>query len=444
MKEKRASFGSKLGMVAAAAGSAVGLGNLWRFPSEAADGGGALFIMVYILLVLFFGVPVMMAEFLIGRSSRVNASAAFARLSPHGHWSWVGRLGILASFVILGFYMVVAGWMLDYMYQSMSGNLAEVSQFSLQFEGLLANKGRQVGLMLVFVLLTAFFIYSGVQKGIERSAKIMMPVLFVLMIILMIKSVSLEGASEGLSFLFKPNFSDVKPTIFIDAMGQAFFSLSLGMAAMLTYASYFSKDTDLTKTAIQVSLLDTVVALLAGLIIFPSAFALAANSETIVDSLVAGGPGLLFITLPELFNEMQGAMVWSSMFFLLLGLAALTSTISLMEVVTVYVMEEYKMTRNRALLYVVLGVVVLGVFSAIYPWFFDLLDMATAKVMLPIGGLFISIFVGWHLDRRIVEAQLTNDGSLNYSVRFLKGYSFILKYIAPVAIIVIFAYGFIG
>lgn len=444
MKEKRASFGSKLGMVAAAAGSAVGLGNLWRFPSEAADGGGALFIMVYILLVLFFGVPVMMAEFLIGRSSRVNASAAFVRLSPHRHWSWVGRLGILASFVILGFYMVVAGWTLDYIYQSMSGNLAEVSQFSLQFEGLLANKVRQVSLMLVFVLLTAFFIYSGVQKGIERSAKIMMPVLFVLMIVLMIKSVSLEGASEGLSFLFKPDFTSVKPTIFIDAMGQAFFSLSLGMAAMLTYASYFSKDTDLTKTAIQVSLLDTLVAMLAGLIIFPSAFALAANSETIVDSLVAGGPGLLFITLPELFNEMQGAMVWSSMFFLLLGLAALTSTISLMEVVTVYVMEEYKMTRNRALLYVVLGVVVLGVFSAIYPWFFDLLDMATAKVMLPIGGLFISIFVGWHLDRRIIEAQLTNDGSLNYSVRFLKGYSFILKYIAPVAIIIIFAYGFIG
>lgn len=272
----------------------------------------------------------------------------------------------------------------------------------------------------------------------------MMPMLFLLLILLSVRSLSLDGAKEGVDFLFKPNLKEVKSTVFIDAMGQAFFSLSLGMGCMLTYASYFRKSTDITRTAIQVSVLDTMVALLAGLVIFPSAFALAGNTDMIVDKLVAGGPGLLFITLPELFAQMKGAMIWSSMFFLLLGIAALTSTISLMEVVTVYLMEEYKMTRKRALQFVVLGVLILGTFSATYPWFFNLLDMASAKFMLPVGGLFISLFVGWYLDKKIVTAELTNNGSLNLSIRFLKTYSFILKFFAPAAILLIFIYGLLG
>ena len=444
MSEKRSTFGSKLGMVAAAAGSAVGLGNIWRFPSETADGGGALFIIVYILCILFFGVPVMIAEFLVGRSSRANAAGAFHKLSPGTQWKWVGRLGVLTGFVILGFYMVVCGWTLDYLTQSVSGKLLQVNDFSENFNQLLGNKVRQTGWMFFFVLLTAYFIYAGVQKGIENSAKIMMPLLFVLLIVLSVKSISLDGAMAGIEFLFKPNLEEVKPTVFIDAMGQAFFSLSLGMGCMMTYASYFRKNTNLAKTAVQVSLLDTLVALLAGLVIFPSAFALAGSSNSIVEKLVAGGPGLLFITLPELFAQMKGPMVWSSMFFLLLALAALTSTISLMEVVTVYLHEEYKMTRKRALQYVVLGVVILGTFSAAYPWFFNLLDMASAKLMLPIGGLFISLFVGWYLDKKIVQAELSNDGNLKISLSFLKVYSFILKFFAPAAILAIFIYGLLG
>mgnify|MGYP002737576829 CR=1 FL=1 len=444
MNEKRLGFGSKLGMVAAAAGSAVGLGNIWRFPSETADGGGALFIFVYILCILFFGVPVMMAEFLVGRSSRANAVGAFHKLAPGTQWKWIGRLGVLTGFVILGFYMVVCGWTLDYLFQSLTGSLNNVSDFSENFNLLLASKGKQIGLMVLFVFMTAYFIYAGVQKGIEKSAKIMMPMLFLLLIILSVRSLSLEGAKEGVDFLFKPNLAEAKSTMFIDAMGQAFFSLSLGMGCMMTYSSYFGRNTNLAKTAMQVSVLDTLVAILAGLVIFPSAFALASNSETIVDQLVAGGPGLLFITLPELFVQMKGAMVWSSMFFLLLSLAALTSTISLMEVVTVYLIEEYKMTRKRALQYVVIGVLILGTISSVYPWFFNFLDVASAKFMLPIGGLFISLFVGWYLDKRIVQVELTNNGALKYSVRFLKIYSFILKYFAPIAILSIFIYGFIG
>ena len=267
MNEKRSTFGSKLGMVAAAAGSAVGLGNIWRFPSETADGGGAIFIIVYIACILFFGIPLMVAEFLIGRSSKANASGAFDKLAPGTQWKWVGRLGVLTGFIILGFYMVVCGWTVDYIIQSVTGSLKNVNDFSANFNTLLTNSPKQIGLMVFFVFLTAYFIFAGVQKGIERSAKIMMPVLFLLLIILVVRAMSLEGAKAGIDFLFKPDFQEVKSTVFLDAMGQAFFSLSLGMGCMLTYASYFKDNTNLTKTAVQVSVLDTLVALLAGMVI---------------------------------------------------------------------------------------------------------------------------------------------------------------------------------
>ena len=444
MSETRSTFGSKLGMVAAAAGSAVGLGNIWRFPSETADGGGAIFIIVYVACILFFGIPLMVAEFMIGRSSKANASGAFDKLAPGTQWKWVGRLGVLTGFIILGFYMVVCGWTVDYIIQSVTGSLKGVNDFSVNFNTLLSNSPKQIGLMVFFVFLTAYFIFAGVQKGIERSAKIMMPLLFLLLIVLVVRAMSLDGAKAGIDFLFKPDFQEVKSTVFLDAMGQAFFSLSLGMGCMLTYASYFKDNTNLTKTAVQVSVLDTLVALLAGMVIFPSAFALTTNPDTIVSDLVAGGPGLLFITVPELFNQMQGSMIWSAMFFVLLALAALTSTISLMEVVTVYISEEHKISRRKALLLVVIGVLVLGTISAISSQFFNILDVASAKVMLPVGGLFISLFVGWYLDKKIVQPQLTNDGKIKLGVSSLKGYSFILKFLAPIAILLIFLYGLIG
>ncbi len=444
MSIQRTTFGSKLGMVAAAAGSAVGLGNIWRFPSEAADGGGAIFILIYLACILFFGIPLMIAEFIIGRASKTNASGAFDKLSPGTQWKWVGRLGVLTGFVILGFYMVVCGWTVSYFMQSVSGNLHNVSDFSANFNALLANSPKQILLMAFFVLLTAYFIFAGVQKGIERSAKTMMPILFLLLIILGAKALSLPDAKAGIDFLFKPDFQEVKSTVFLDAMGQAFFSLSIGMGCMMTYASYFKDSTNLTKTAVQVSFLDSLVAILAGLVIFPSAFALATNPDTIVSDLVAGGPGLLFITVPELLSQMQGSMVWSAMFFLLLSLAALTSTISLMEVVTLYIHEEQRISRKKALAFVVAGVLVLGTISAISSQFFNLLDVFSAKVMLPVGGLFISLFVGWYLDKKIIAAQITNNGKLNFGISFLKVYSFILKFLAPIAILLIFLYGFIG
>jgi len=444
MSEKRVTFASKIGIVAAAAGSAVGLGNIWRFPSQTADGGGAIFILVYLGCILFFGIPLMVSEFVVGRASRANTAGAFHKLAPGTQWKWVGRLGVLTGFVIMGFYMVVCGWTLDYFFQSLSGNLHGVSDFSANFNSLLGNPTRQIGWMILFTLLTAFFILSGVKKGIEQSAKILMPILFLLLLLLAIRAVMLDGSFQGLNFLFKPSMEHVKPTLFLDAMGQAFFSLSIGMGCMITYGSYFNNDINFTKTAIQVSLLDSLVAILAGIIIFPSAFALTANPGTIVDELVAGGPGLLFITLPELFNQMPLSMVWATIFFCLVSIAALTSTISLMEVVTVYLHEEYALSRRRSTLLVAIGVIILGVISSLSAPFFNILDVASAKFMLPLGGLFISLFVGWYLDKQLVYAQFTNEGTLKQSYWFLKIYIFLLRYVAPIAILAIFIYGLAG
>lgn len=441
MHEKRTTFASKLGIILAAAGSAVGLGNIWRFPSETAGGGGAVFILVFVGCVLFFGIPVMIAEFIIGRASRANTAGAYKKLAPKTRWKFVGYLGILTGFVIMGFYFVVCGWTLDFFMQSIIGELQTVTDYSGNFNRLLQNPIRQVFWLILFVAITAYFIISGVKKGIERSSKIFMPILFVLLIILAIRSMTLESASEGLAFLFKPTIEKIKPTVFLDAMGQAFFSLSLGMGCMSTYASYFRNDSNLAKSSMQVAFLDVMVAILAGMVIFPAAFALSANNDSIVSELVAGGPGLLFITLPNLFNQMPLSMVWSSMFFLLLALAALTSTISLLEVVTLFLHEEHKISRKRSTLYVAIGSIALGIVSSFSPHFFGFLDFASAKVLLPLAGFFISLFVGWHLEKSLIIAQLTNNDKLKYSKTFIKVYIFILRYIAPVAILAIFLYG---
>ena len=441
MSKRRIKFASKLGLIAASAGSAVGLGNIWRFPSEAADGGGALFIFLYILCILFFGVPLMLGEFIIGRAGRANATGAFQKLAPNTSWKWIGRLGVLTGLFIMGFYMVVCGWTMEYVVQSVSGRLMKTDSFEDNFAWLLQNDVRQIIWMTFFTLLTSFFVLSGVKKGIEQSAKILMPTLFLILVVLAIRSITLPGSIEGLVFLFKPNLDTVKPTIFLDAMGQAFFSLSIGMGTMAVYGSYFRDESNLHKIALQVSILDVLVAILAGIVIFPAAFALTQSPDTIVSSLVAGGPGLLFITIPDLFKHLPLSSFWSTLFFTLLAVAALTSTISLMEVVTSYLHEEFKMLRRNAVTIVSMVVVVLGVAASISSSFFNTLDFLSAKIMLPLGGLFISIFIGWYLDRKITIAQLTNKGTIPISIRFIKIYAFILKYIAPVGIVGIFVYG---
>ena len=405
---KRANFGTKLGVILASAGSAVGLGNIWRFPYMTGEYGGAAFILTYLGCVLLFGAPIMMAEFIIGRRSQSNTARAYQKLAPGTQWRWVGRMGVLAGFLILSYYSVVAGWTLEYL------------------------------------LLTHFIVVRGVEKGIERSSKVMMPALFILLLILAVCAILLPGAGSGIEFLLKPNFSKVDGSVLLAAMGQAFFSLSVGMGCLCTYASYFKPDTNLPKTAFSVAVIDTLVAILAGFIIFPAAFAVGIQPDS--------GPGLLFVTLPNVFQQAFGnvpfiAALLAVMFYILLALAALTSTISLHEVVTAYLYEEFNMSRVKAARLVTGGCIVLGTLCSLslgigsdYTLFgmtlFDFFDFITAKLMMPLGGFFISLFTGWYLDKKIVREELTNRGTLRLRIYGL--IVFLLKFVAPIGIAFIF------
>lgn len=445
-KNNRANFGSKLGVILASAGSAVGLGNIWRFPFETGNHGGAAFILIYLGCVLFFGIPIMVAEFSIGRHSRANTAGAYQKLAPGTHWRWVGRMGVLAGFLILGYYSVVAGWTLEYIVQAGTNAFAgqSANDFIASFNGFIAHPWRPALWMVAFMLMTHFIIVKGVERGIEKSAKIMMPMLFLLLIVLAVCSVSLPGAGAGIEFLLKPDFSKVDGNVLLGAMGQAFFSLSLGMGCLCTYASYFRNDTNLPKTALNVGWIDTMVAILAGFIIFPAAFSVGIQPDA--------GPSLLFITLPNVFQQAFGNLSWlavilSIMFYVLLALAALTSTISLHEVVTAYLHEEFNLTRGRAAKLVTAGCTFLGVLCSLSLGvgkeltifgltLFDLFDFLTAKIMLPLGGFFIAIFTGWYLDKRIVWEEVSNNGTLPKAVYRI--WLFLLKYIAPIGIGFIF------
>lgn len=445
-KKERGNFGSKLGVILASAGSAVGLGNIWRFPYETGNHGGAAFILIYLGCILLLGLPIMIAEFLIGRHSQANTARAYQILAPGTQWRWVGRMGVLAGFLILGYYSVVAGWTLEYIFEAVSNSFAgkTPAEFISSFQSFSSNPWRPALWLTLFLLATHFIIVKGVEKGIEKSSKIMMPTLFIIILILVGCSVTLPGAGKGIEFLLKSDFSKVDGNVFLGAMGQAFFSLSLGMGCLCTYASYFSKNTNLTRTAFSVGIIDTFVAVLAGFIIFPAAFSVGIQPDA--------GPSLIFITLPNVFQQAFSgipilAYIFSVMFYVLLALAALTSTISLHEVVTAYLHEEFNFTRGKAARLVTTGCILLGIlcslslgvtkeFTIFGLGMFDLFDFVTAKLMLPLGGLLISIFTGWYLDKKLVWSEITNNGTLK--VPTYKLIIFILKYVAPIAISVIF------
>ncbi len=442
----RANFGTKLGVILASAGSAVGLGNIWRFPYMTGEYGGAAFILTYLGCVLLFGAPIMMAEFLIGRRSRSNTARAYQKLAPGTPWRWVGRMGVLAGFLILSYYSVVAGWTLEYIVDAAVGNFADKgpAEFVQFYNSFVSNPWLPVVWTIVFLVGTHLIIVKGVEKGIERSSKVMMPALFVLLLILAVCAILLPGSGRGIEFLLKPDFSKVDGSVLLAAMGQAFFSLSLGMGCLCTYASYFKSDTNLPRTAFSVAIIDTAVAILAGVIIFPAAFAVGIQPDS--------GPGLLFVTLPNVFQQAFGnvpfiAALLAVMFYILLALAALTSTISLHEVVTAYLHEEFNLSRGKAARMVTGGCIVLGTLCSLslglgrdYTLFgmtlFDLFDFVTAKLMLPLGGFFIALFTGWFLDKKIVREELTNQGALRLRIYGL--IIFLLKFVAPIGIAFVF------
>jgi len=441
----RVNFGSKIGAILAAAGSAVGLGNIWRFPYEAGNHGGAAFILIYLVCVFAMGMPIMIAEFTVGRHAKASTGKAFGVLAPGTQWKWIGTLGVLAGLLILGYYSVVAGWTLEYILASLGGGFADKTSddFVAIFQNFSQDPIRPLIWLLAFLFLTHFIVIKGVKDGIEKSSKVMMPVLFILIVVLACCSISLPGAGKGLEFLLKPDFSKVDADVFLGAMGQAFFSLSLGMGCLSTYASYFGKETQLGKTALSVGVIDTFVAILAGLIIFPAAFSVGIQPDA--------GPSLIFITLPNVFQQAFGgipflATIFSLLFYVLLALAALTSTISLHEVVTAYLNEQFGLRRSRAAGLVTGFCIITGVLSSLSlgVWedkmfglgFFDLLDFVTAKIMLPLSGFLVCLFVGWYLKRSVSFGELTNGGRLN--APYFPAYMFILKFLAPIAILLIF------
>lgn len=436
----RATLGSRLGAVLVAAGSSVGLGNIWRFPYVAGENGGGAFLLIYIASVLLLGLPLMVAEFSLGRATHSNAVGAFRRIDRR--WAPLGYLSVLTPFLILGFYFVVAGWTAEYFVHSITGEFirySEASEYAAAFGRFISNPWRPLGYTLLIIAATHWIVVSGVKKGIERSSQVMMPLLFVILAVLAVHAAVMPGSGAGLRFFLQPDFSKVTAGTVLTALGQAFFSLSLGMGIMVTYASYFKQETDLRHTALQVILLDTLVAVLAGILIFPAVFSAGIEPSS--------GPSLVFVTLPSIFNGMPLGMVWSAVFFLLLILAALTSTISLHEVTTAYLHEEWHLSRRAAARITTLAEAALATAASLSlgvmnGWkicsmnLFDALDYLTANIMLPAGGLLTSLFVGWVVDRKVLRAELGSRSPL--SERLLRIFVFLLRYLCPAILLLVF------
>lgn len=442
---ERENFSSKIGIVLASAGSAVGLGNVWRFPIEAGQNGGAAFIFIYVVCILVLGLPIMISEFVVGRRTHANTAGAYRILSNGSPWKWVGRLGVFAGWFILCYYGVVGAWTMHYAYLSATNAFEGVParEYGAMFDNFSSNPWLPTLWLFLFVGLLHFVIVRGVQSGIERSAKVMMPTLFLITILLVVCSVTLPGASRGVEFLLKPDWSRVNSETVLQAMGQAFYSLSLGMGCLCTYASYFDGKTQLAKMAVHVSLIDTVIAIMAGFIIFPSVFNIGMNPNE-----MGVGASLTFISLPNVFQHAFGdgsmlAVLFSAMFYFLLFVAALTSAISLHEVATAYMTEEFHFTRRRAATLVTVTILMLGTLCSLSfgPLkgvtlfgrnIFAMFDDFSGLVLLPIGGMLISIFAGWVLDRQVYRDELSNGDVLK--TPYFRLLIFSLRYIAPTAI----------
>ncbi|HWP59585.1 MAG TPA: sodium-dependent transporter [Candidatus Acidoferrales bacterium] len=418
-----------VGFILAAMGSAVGLGNVWRFPYITGQYGGAAFILLYIGCVLAVGVPVMLAEFLIGRKTQRNAVGAFRTLRPGSPWVVTGWLGVGSGFVILSYYSVVGGWVLHYIYlavvNSFAGRPAE--QTTALFASLSANHWLQIFWLLVFMLLTIVIVARGISSGIEIGNKIMMPLLFILLVGLLIYALQTKGAKPGLEFLLEPQWQKLGPTAVLEALGQALFSLSLGMGAMITYGSYLSRETNLVRSAFFVSTGDTLVAILAGFVVFPLVFTFGLQPSA--------GPGLIFRTLPTAFAQLPGGYLVALAFFVLLAFAALTSAISLLEVVCAYFVDERGWRRTKASWTLGAIIFVLGIPSALGEQFLGFMDGIATNYLLPIGALLVAVFTGWALTR---DERREEFSAGEISPIAFAGWSFLIRFISPVALVLIF------
>ncbi len=411
----------------------------------AGQNGGAAFILVYLVCIFMLGIPGMVGEFIIGRHSAANAARSYKNLSGGKPWGVIGYVGVFTSMIILGFYAVVAGWCLQYLYASLAGgihgNVDYVKQYFVEFS---SNPVKPTLWTIAFILITHCVVIKGVRNGIEKASKILMPLLFALLVVLVVSSCSLPGAFKGVEFLLKPDFSKVDENVMLEALGQAFFSLSLGTACLCTYASYFSRQTNLFKSATQIAFIDTLIAIMAGLMIFPAAFSVGVNPDC--------GPSLIFITLPNVFQQAFDSLPLvgyciSVLFYALLVLAALTSTISMHEIGTAFFYEEMKVSRSKGAWVETAGASVIGVFCALSCGavpelsimglnFLDFCDHLTSQFLMPLGSFATCIFLGWYVPKKVVKEEFTNWGTVKGSLFGV--YLFMIRFVCPLCILAIF------
>lgn len=430
-------FASKIGFVLAAAGSAIGLGAIWKFPYMAGTNGGSVFVLLFIISTMLIGLPILLAEFVIGRKGQADAVTTLKKLAPGKKWSIIGWSGFFFSFIILSFYSVVGGWILSYLTRALffTLNNSSESYYASLFESIIANPWEVIIGQAVFMFLTVLIVQGGIEGGIERASRIMMPALLIFFIVLVIRSLTLDGAMEGIKFMFVPDWSYLNGKTMLMALGQAFFSLSVGIAGMMTYASYLPKDQKLGNSAVSVSLLNVGISIMAGLVIFPAVFALGYSPNE--------GPGLAFIILPAVFEQIPFGAFFMLLFFVLLLFATLTSSISMLEiVVSIGIKNEYDKRKRSSWIY---GLVIFlvgipsalsfGVFADVKIFgktFFDFADFITSSIGLPLGALLISIFAGYVLTKSETFSEL------NISSVWFNIWHFIVRYLAPVAIILVF------
>lgn len=441
----RETWGSRFGFIMAAAGSAVGLGNIWRFPYTTGENGGGAFLLIYLAIILGFGLSVIIAEMLLGRTAQKNPVGAFKQLGG-GAWPLVGYMGVFTGFIITSFYMVVAGWCLAYIGFMATGELAttDADQLGAAFGGFISGTGAPLGFAALFMGMVLLVLLGGIAQGIERANKVLMPALFVLLLVLVVRSVTLDGAAEGLKFYLVPDWGKVTLGTLQEAVAQAFFSISLGMGTMITYGSYLSLKENIPSSALTVVLLDSSVAILAGLMIIPAVFAYGMNPSA--------GPGLTFITLPAVFASMPGGTFFGVLFFVLLSIAALTSAVSILEPMISFVVDELSIARKTAVSAIVglcfvvgipasLSLGVMGEFKLFGLNWFDLMDTLATNILLPLGGLCTAIFTGWFWGPKAIEA-LSNNGTLSQPWAPL--WLFIVRFVAPLGIAWILLSKFIG
>ncbi len=444
----RDGFTSSFGVLLATLGSAVGLGNIWKFPSLTGMNGGAGFLLVYLLATLLVGLPVMIVETMLGRAARANTITTFERVAPRDQWWWkiIGWMGFLAALLIMAFYSGVAGWVYAYVFKALSGEISttDPKAAGAAFGALVSNPVSSLLWQWVVLGVTGSIIMLGVARGIEAVARKLMPLLFILLLVLCARSLSLPGgAGPGLTFLFSPDFAKITPAVVLTALGLAFFKLSIGLGTMLTYGSYFRENQNIPATATRVMLADLSVSLLAGIAIFPAVFAFGFEP--------AAGPSLVFMTIPAVFTSMPGGTVFMTIFFLLTAIASVGAILSLLEVPVAILSERFGHGRKKASLYTILAIALLGVPAALSQSLtaetklfgmnpFDLYDFLSSNVMLPLGGILICLFVGWVYGLPQLEKQLSNNGSLD-NRGLIRGIFFLVRYVTPLLIALVLLHG---